>query len=89
MKHTKLPEKWKGMAAHHAYGCSYNVIVRGFLKNNGASRAEQLFQEMFDRGFSADALTRTLAADLSSKDDNLGLKRLLDVFERRQGEKVM
>jgi pentatricopeptide repeat protein len=69
--------------------CSYNVIVRGFLQNNGASRAEQLFQEMFDRGFSADALTRTLAADLLSKDDNLGLKRLLGESECCQGEKVM
>jgi hypothetical protein len=44
---------------------------------------------MFDRGFSADALTRTLAADLLSKDDNLGLKRLLGESERCQGEKVM
>jgi pentatricopeptide repeat protein len=69
--------------------CSYNVIVRGFLQSNSASRAEQLFQEMFDRGFSADALTRTLAADLLSKDDNLGLKRLLGESECCQGEKVM
>ncbi|KAJ6300725.1 hypothetical protein OIU76_021508 [Salix suchowensis] len=69
--------------------CTYNVIVRGFLWNNGASRAEQLFQEMFDRGFYADAQTRTLVADLLCKDDNLGLKRLLGESECCQGEKVM
>jgi pentatricopeptide repeat protein len=49
-------------------GWCYNVIVRGFLRNNDASGAKQLLQEMFDRGFSADAHTRTLMGDLLSND---------------------
>ena len=36
---------------------SYNVIIRGFLRHRDESRAVQLFGEMRDRGFVADAGT--------------------------------
>ena len=50
-------------------GCSpndftYNTIIRGLIGNNEMSRAIQVFHEMVERGFSADASTTELLVDL-------------------------
>ncbi|MFQ6641130.1 hypothetical protein Gotur_014780 [Gossypium turneri] len=43
--------------------CCYNVMIRGFLRNNSTSKATQLLTEMVGKGFSADIFTATLFMD--------------------------
>lgn len=43
---------------------TYNTIIRGLIGNNEMSRAIQVFHEMVERGFSADASTAELLVDL-------------------------
>ncbi|MBA0567049.1 hypothetical protein Golob_011813 [Gossypium lobatum] len=43
--------------------CCYNVMIRGFLRNNSSSKATQLLTEMIGKGFSADIFTATLFMD--------------------------
>ena len=44
--------------------CTYNLMIRGCIKNNEISKARQLRHEMVDKGFSADASTAELFVDL-------------------------
>ncbi|CAN0864610.1 Putative pentatricopeptide repeat-containing protein At1g12700, mitochondrial [Linum grandiflorum] len=37
--------------------CSYNVIIRGFLRHKDPLDAKELIQEMVSEGFQADAAT--------------------------------
>ena len=47
-----------------ANDCTYNLMIRGFIKNNDISRALQLRHEMVTKGFYADASTAELFVNL-------------------------
>lgn len=72
-KRGLLSEAEKLLRGMGEKGCSpdvwtYNIIIRGLLNNNEASRAVILIQEMGECGFSADARTMELIACLLCKD---------------------
>ena len=48
--------------------CTYNSIIRGFLRKNDSSRAIELLHVMAERGFSADSYTKSMLVDLLSAD---------------------
>ncbi|KAJ6380098.1 hypothetical protein OIU76_016701 [Salix suchowensis] len=54
-------------------GCTYNVVIQGFLRNGDASNAGRLMEEMVGRGFSADSSTFQMLSDLESRDEILSL----------------
>ncbi|GAV63205.1 PPR_2 domain-containing protein [Cephalotus follicularis] len=51
--------------------CSYNTIIKGFFRNNDASIAMQLLEEMVNRGFSADVSTIEMILNLFTSDADL------------------
>jgi pentatricopeptide repeat protein len=68
--------------------CSYNVLLQGCLQHNDTSTVVQLIHEMADRGFYADAVTRTFLKDFLPGNDSPAIKQLLGLFEGHQGVKV-
>ncbi|CAN0864612.1 Putative pentatricopeptide repeat-containing protein At1g12700, mitochondrial [Linum grandiflorum] len=59
--------------------CSYNVIIRGFLRHKDPLDAKELIQEMVSEGFQADAATMSLMIELLPKKqlDHPVLRKLL------------
>ena len=45
-------------------GCTYNLIVRGYLKKNESDKAIVLLEKMLAGGFSSDASTISMLMDL-------------------------
>ena len=48
--------------------CTYNTIIRGFLRKNDKSKAIELVHVMAQRGFSADSYTKSMLKDFLSAD---------------------
>ena len=48
--------------------CTYNTIIRGFLRKNDKSKAIELVHVMAQRGLSADSYTKSMLKDFLSAD---------------------
>ena len=48
--------------------CTYNTIIRGFLRKNDKSKPIELVHVMAQRGFSADSYTKSMLKDFLSAD---------------------
>ncbi|EOY09789.1 Uncharacterized protein TCM_025171 [Theobroma cacao] len=48
--------------------CSYATMIKGFLENNGVSRAAEILHEMVHKGFSTDVSTAATVVDLLISD---------------------
>ncbi|KAI8561106.1 hypothetical protein RHMOL_Rhmol04G0311200 [Rhododendron molle] len=62
-------------------GCTYNVIIRGFLARKKYSEALVLLKEMVAKGFSADASTVSWIVNLrSTKGQDAALQEVIKWF---------